>query len=755
MPARADRILIESVPSTGQRDVWGKALAALGLACRLREKASFHSGVMTAKHSSTGAEAALLRSVAQEIVCTGGRKAEQRGTAPIAIIFHVAGRGSVSKDSRAGEFADGDVSVCDLQDAWNMNLRGDFEILILQLPRERVLARLGLHRIDLPVVLGATVAAAALRPVMRALANSIEIIEQADLASIEVAVTELLTSAIFGESKSEPDAMTQVQAALLRRVHAAIEARLSDASLSLADIARDEAVSQRYLQRLFEQQESNFTAYLRARRLERCRIDLLDPKHAGQSVTDIAYRWGFRDAATFSRSFKAAFGSSPREMRRTVPDGPNSYPVRGRPLQRKVPHNAVVRTPRCSNLDFAAAEQLGDCDPVEASTLQATPSAVVSTPTAEEPARHLLPVSKDTVHWGYLGANIPPKLHVGPDSFVTIETLTQHAYDDYERMIEGDPAAESVFRWTENFKAVDRRGAGPMNGSIFGRGAGEGFGVHICTGPVYVEGAEPGDVLEVQILDLRPRPCANPKFAGKAFGSNAAAWWGFQYNDHIDQADRREYVTIFEIDLASGAEHARAVHAYRWTPQIDPFGVRHDTMDYPGVPVDHATIEKRQALPNIRIPARLHFGFMAVAPREAEVVDSIPPGYFGGNVDDWRATKGTTVYLPVAVPGALFSVGDPHFAQGDGEVNGTALEFSLTGDFRLIVHKKGRSAKPFLEGLSAPLLETPDAWVLHGFSYPNYLRDLGRYAQSEIYKRSSVSALSSAGLPLPGAGRDF
>jgi acetamidase/formamidase len=161
-------------------------------------------------------------------------------------------------------------------------------------------------------------------------------------------------------------------------------------------------------------------------------------------------------------------------------------------------------------------------------------------------------------------------------------------------------------------------------------------------------------------------------------------------------------------------------------------------MDYPGVPVDPATIEKKPALRNVRIPARPHLGFMAVAPREAEIVDSIPPGYFGGNVDDWRATIGTTVYLPVAVPGALFSVGDPHFAQGDGEINGTALEFSLTCDFRLVLHKQGRSAKPFLEGLSAPLLETPNEWVLHGFSYTNYLRDLGRYAQSEIYKKSSV-----------------
>jgi acetamidase/formamidase len=62
-----------------------------------------------------------------------------------------------------------------------------------------------------------------------------------------------------------------------------------------------------------------------------------------------------------------------------------------------------------------------------------------------------------------------------------------------------------------------------MDASIKGRGAGEGFGVHVLTGPVYVCGAEPGDVLEVKILDMYPRPSGNPKYKGKTFGSNAAA----------------------------------------------------------------------------------------------------------------------------------------------------------------------------------------------------------------------------------------
>ncbi|MFO1352935.1 MAG: acetamidase/formamidase family protein, partial [Gammaproteobacteria bacterium] len=100
--------------------------------------------------------------------------------------------------------------------------------------------------------------------------------------------------------------------------------------------------------------------------------------------------------------------------------------------------------------------------------------------------------------------------------------------------------------------------------------------------------------------------------------------------------------------------------------------------------------------------------------------------------------KGAVMYYPVAVPGALFSVGDPHAAQGDSELCGTAIECSLTGTFQFILHKKASLAGTTLEGLQYPLLETQDEWVLHGFSYPKYLEELGAKAQQEIYAKSSV-----------------
>src|SRR5213083_859801 len=272
---------------------------------------------------------------------------------------------------------------------------------------------------------------------------------------------------------------------------------------------------------------------------------------------------------------------------------------------------------------------------------------------------YYVPATDKTVHWGYFSKSLKPVVEVTSGDFVTIEVLTHHANDDAERMVTGDPGAESVFYWDKQRKGVDRRGAGPMEPTLFGRGAGEGLGVHICTGPVGVKGAMPGDVLEVRIIDVKPRPCANPQYKGKSFGSNAAAWWGFHYKELMTDPKPREVITIYEVDTSGDRNWAKALYNFQWTPQTDPYGVVHKIIDYPGVPVDHRTVrENHGILKNVRIPIRAHFGVLGLAPSEADIVDSIPPHWVGGNIDDWRIGKGATMYYPVAVPGALLSAGD-------------------------------------------------------------------------------------------------
>src|SRR5262245_12656977 len=173
------------------------------------------------------------------------------------------------------------------------------------------------------------------------------------------------------------------------------------------------------------------------------------------------------------------------------------------------------------------AEERGRRDFLKGTLLAGAAAAAVSVPAAQaQPGmvpgtqnHYYVPANDKTVHWGYFSKLLKPLIEVSSGDFVTIEVLTHHANDDAERMVIGDPGAESVFYWDKQRKGVDRRGAGPMQPTLFGRGAGEGLGVHICTGPVAVKGAMPGDILEVRIVDVKPRPCANPKFTGKSFGS--------------------------------------------------------------------------------------------------------------------------------------------------------------------------------------------------------------------------------------------
>src|ERR1700730_6937070 len=93
---------------------------------------------------------------------------------------------------------------------------------------------------------------------------------------------------------------------------------------------------------------------------------------------------------------------------------------------------------------------------------------------SRQQSHYYIPATAKSVHWGYYSRSLTPLIEVDSGDFVTIETLTHHAYDDHARMIEGDPGAESVFHWTRDKKNVDRRGAGPLDAAIPGRGAGEG-----------------------------------------------------------------------------------------------------------------------------------------------------------------------------------------------------------------------------------------------------------------------------------------
>ena len=144
--------------------------------------------------------------------------------------------------------------------------------------------------------------------------------------------------------------------------------------------------------------------------------------------------------------------------------------------------------------------------PITARQAQATAGC---TKKSASSSRYQVTGNANTVQWGFFSKKSPPVLAVQSKDYVTMDLITHHAGDDYARMIQGDPGIESIYRWTATEKGVSDRGPG----------------VHILTGPVYVCDAEPGDLLEVRIVDLKLKPSGNPRYPGKTFGSNAAGWW--------------------------------------------------------------------------------------------------------------------------------------------------------------------------------------------------------------------------------------
>ena len=728
---RFEQFTTDSYPVHQRPHAWREVLQAHQLRPEMAPVEAPLYGTLTAGRTARGVGMARITSSPQTI--------QRLGDAADAIwlALHLGGDAALHDGQQTIELAPGDIVFGPAQAQAGLDFRSNFRQFMVSMPRASLKARLpggpafGLGHLSGRAGLGRMFAGT-----LTALADAFDTLGDDDIAPVESALSEFIATSMSAQRDPASPAISSTQAATVRRLCQYVDANLSDPSLTVAGVAAHERVSERLVQKLFEGLGQTFTAYLRQSRLERCRADLANRQYGHLSISDICFRWGFNDPAHFSHCFRDRYSMSPRQYRQQANEA-SQQSLRKR-IQRGWPSGyfeTPLADPVASSAGIDAVAVTGETNMgcADATSANARGAGIGAG------RHHHLPATAQTIHWGYFSRSIPPVLRIDSGDIVTIETLTQHAYDDHERMIKGDSGAESVFHWTPEHKAVDRRGAGPTDASIYGRGSGEGFGVHICTGPVFVKDAQPGDVLEVRILDLAPRLAANAKYEGRAFGSNAAAWWGFHYDDLIEEPKPREVVTIYEVDCSQGQACAHAVYNFRWTVQRDPNGVLHPTIDYPGIPVDRTSIvENHGVLQGITIPVRPHFGVIAVAPAETGLVDSVPPSCFGGNLDNWRIAKGATLYLRVGVDGALLSVGDPHASQGDSELCGTAIECSLTGVFQIVLHKaKDLRDQPFAD-IDYPLVETADEWVIHGFSHPDYLKEFGDKARSAIYEKSSL-----------------
>jgi acetamidase/formamidase len=223
-----------------------------------------------------------------------------------------------------------------------------------------------------------------------------------------------------------------------------------------------------------------------------------------------------------------------------------------------------------------------------------------------------LEATAQTVHFGFLDGSLAPVFEVESGEEFWINTVS------------ADPAHDVPREWIP--KAVPE---------IFERAL-RGTGPHILTGPIAVKGARPGDVLQIDILEIK---------LNQPYGYNVVS----PLKGMFGNENPRQKTTIIPIDLKSGLA---------------------------------------EVADGISVPTAPFFGQLAVAPpREWGRLDSRPPLRHGGNLDNKDLRPGTRLFLPVAVEGALFSTGDGHAAQGHGEVNQTAIETGLDGRFRLTVRR--------------------------------------------------------------------
>jgi acetamidase/formamidase len=236
----------------------------------------------------------------------------------------------------------------------------------------------------------------------------------------------------------------------------------------------------------------------------------------------------------------------------------------------------------------------------------------------QTPKTHRLEATPATVAVGYYWSEAKPALRIASGDIIDVDTLLTNNPAGLARAGVPDDKIQASLKAITTEVTGDRRGPGG----------------HILTGPVYVEGAQPGDALEVKILSID---------LPLDYGYNGCS--GFV----PENCERGTPAKIMALDRKNMTS---------------------------------------QFAPGIVIPLRPFFGSMGVAPApDLGRVSSNPPGKHAGNMDNKELTAGSTLYIPVFAPGALFEIGDGHAAQGDGEVDQTAIETSLRGRLQLTVRK--------------------------------------------------------------------
>lgn len=192
-----------------------------------------------------------------------------------------------------------------------------FRLLHVRVPRELLHPRLlDLRSLKVGVLPGSQGVTRLLAGLLRGIADTLDALDGEQLRPVETALAEFLIASLWRNDVVRRPG--NARSAQFQRVCEAIETRLGDSELSLQRFAAEQRASPRYIQKLFGEAGSSFSGHLRERRLERCRADLASRAHESLSISEICFRWGFNDAAHFSRAFRAQFGTTPRGFRQAA-----------------------------------------------------------------------------------------------------------------------------------------------------------------------------------------------------------------------------------------------------------------------------------------------------------------------------------------------------------------------------------------------------------------------------------------------------
>ena len=306
---------LDAIPEAERQAVWIDTLRRLKLPVADPAALAWMTGSVRVTTTALGSEFAVLRSSAQTF---GGRNADHNSAIWLAALIE----GEAVLESGGIETAMGPGSIVVGASGVDSTLRitTDFEMLFIKLPQLAVSPRL---IIPLGQRVGLLGAHSGIQKIFHGLlaniAQTLDALTEDQFQPIEQSIIEFLVACLASDGQVESrGGAAGARASHLKRICMRIETMLHDPELSLETVAADNGVSQRYVQKLFTASSTTFSTYLKRRRLERCYADLISPIHAQLAIAEICFRWGFSDAAHFSRAFRERFGLSPSQHRQSA-----------------------------------------------------------------------------------------------------------------------------------------------------------------------------------------------------------------------------------------------------------------------------------------------------------------------------------------------------------------------------------------------------------------------------------------------------